>query len=173
VVIDYFDVLRSGVRPYEADAPLRVDADAVLAGAVARQRLQAIPWWREQIAQLDRVIQHLQLALRHAFDAAKPPRMFARVDRLGVGTPEGTYRHAAMYIDVDLTSSVKRGAMVCSSRLRIYRRLASADFSPMVLLLLIGLAGFLLITLFDFLSPVIDKKFSSIFETGGVVDGGE
>jgi hypothetical protein len=42
VVVDDFHVLSSHVGPAEADAPLIVDADAVLPGSVAPQRLQPV-----------------------------------------------------------------------------------------------------------------------------------
>jgi hypothetical protein len=42
VVVDHFDALRpiSSLRPFKTDAPLLVDADAVLPFPVARERLQ-------------------------------------------------------------------------------------------------------------------------------------
>ena len=42
MVVDEFDVASAAGAPGEADAPLVVDADAVLAGAGADQLLQAI-----------------------------------------------------------------------------------------------------------------------------------
>ena len=42
VVVDDLDVERIGGAPDEADAPLVVDADAVLSGPVALERLEAI-----------------------------------------------------------------------------------------------------------------------------------
>ena len=42
VVIHYFDVNRPNVSPYEADAPLIVDADAVLPFPVALERFKMV-----------------------------------------------------------------------------------------------------------------------------------
>src|SRR5258708_8432554 len=49
VVGDEFDVAGSGGAPGEADAPLVVDADAVLAGAAAGQLLQPVAWWHPEV----------------------------------------------------------------------------------------------------------------------------
>ena len=46
VIIDDFDIVSVVVAPYEADPPLRVDPDAVLAGAITAQGLEAIAWER-------------------------------------------------------------------------------------------------------------------------------
>jgi hypothetical protein len=44
VVVDQFDVPGTAGTPREADAPLVVDADAVLPAAAARELLQAVAW---------------------------------------------------------------------------------------------------------------------------------
>jgi hypothetical protein len=49
VVIRDLDVRGSRRRPYEADAVLIIDADAVLPGAIAFQRFQAIAGRNAQI----------------------------------------------------------------------------------------------------------------------------
>jgi hypothetical protein len=42
MVIDNFNVVRIAITPDEAQPPLVIDADAVLSGAVAGQRLQVV-----------------------------------------------------------------------------------------------------------------------------------
>jgi hypothetical protein len=44
VVVDDFDTVGTSCRPDEADAPLSIDADAVLPGAVAFQGVQLVLW---------------------------------------------------------------------------------------------------------------------------------
>lgn len=43
MVIDDLDIVRIGILPSEADPPLIVDADAVLAGTIAFEFLEAVP----------------------------------------------------------------------------------------------------------------------------------
>jgi len=45
VVVDNLDFIGGGITPLKADAPLVVDADAVVSIAVSRQRLQVMRWW--------------------------------------------------------------------------------------------------------------------------------
>lgn len=51
VVVGDLDVGRAGVGPDEADPALVVDADGVLAGAVADQPLQSVAGWHPQAVQ--------------------------------------------------------------------------------------------------------------------------
>ena len=51
MIIDKFDVVRS-ILPAKADSPLVVDANTVLAGAIAGQLFQAIAWRRPQVFQI-------------------------------------------------------------------------------------------------------------------------
>lgn len=88
MVIDDLDVLRPAVVPDEAYAPLVVDADAVLAGAVSPERLQAVAGRGGEIAKFDGIVQHLQLTLRHVLDVPKPSGLLALVKRLGILAPE-------------------------------------------------------------------------------------
>jgi hypothetical protein len=52
VVVDYGDVKRIAVLPAEADSPLIVDANAVLASAISFQLLQPVAWWNTKIFEL-------------------------------------------------------------------------------------------------------------------------
>lgn len=64
VIVDDLDVLGSGGRPFEADAPLPVDTDAVGAGPVALELLQPITWRDSEIVER---VKDQKLAQREAF----------------------------------------------------------------------------------------------------------
>src|SRR5205823_2318311 len=68
VVVDDFDILWSSGGPYEADPPLVVNANAVLARPVGLERFQPVAGWHPQIIQVPRSIKQTQLAKRHILD---------------------------------------------------------------------------------------------------------
>jgi len=74
MVIHDFNIVSIPFPPNKADAPLVVDADAVLPSAIAMQRFEPITRWRGQIAQVCRSIDLCQLSLRDSFDGTKPFR---------------------------------------------------------------------------------------------------
>src|SRR5690625_7730874 len=49
VVVNDLHLLRSGVRPHEADPPLVVDPDAVLSGPVTLERFEPITGWGAEV----------------------------------------------------------------------------------------------------------------------------
>ncbi len=49
VIIYDFDVFRESIGPMKADAPLIIDANAVLTGTTAFERLKVIAGWNPQI----------------------------------------------------------------------------------------------------------------------------
>jgi len=51
VVVHDLDVVGAGGSPSEAEAPLLVDADAVLPGTIAGQLLEAVTWWDPEITE--------------------------------------------------------------------------------------------------------------------------
>jgi len=73
VVVDYFDLLRPGGarRPFETDAPLIVDPDAVEAGAITPQCFQPIAWQLRQIAEAGRGVQDVEPFSGLAFEGAE------------------------------------------------------------------------------------------------------
>ena len=73
MVIDDLDIEHVAILPSEADAPLLVDADAVLAGEVALECLERVRWGNHQIAQIRSAIEVLQLLARAALDAMRKP----------------------------------------------------------------------------------------------------
>jgi hypothetical protein len=57
MIIDNLNVLCTAIRPYKAQAELIVDANAVLAGTVSRQRLKPISRRRAEVIKTNRGIQ--------------------------------------------------------------------------------------------------------------------
>jgi hypothetical protein len=91
VVIDDLDSLRARLRPSNAEAPLIVDADAVLALAIVDERFQPIARWRSQERKRRSRIQLRELA-RGDFRNRSEALRFARlVERLRVGAAEAFY----------------------------------------------------------------------------------
>jgi hypothetical protein len=88
MVIDDFNARRACLSPYEAHAPLVIDANAVLPCPIPAQSFQSVTRRRSQVSQLHRIVQHLQLPLCNVLDVPKPPEAFPRVNCLGVGAPE-------------------------------------------------------------------------------------
>ena len=66
MIIGNFDIERVTILEPETNPPLIVDADAVLSGAIAAQRLKAVRWRQPQIIQSDYRIQ-LREPHRRAF----------------------------------------------------------------------------------------------------------
>jgi hypothetical protein len=61
-MVDDPDVVGITRLPAEADPPLTVDADAVLAGAVTAEPFESVAGWHAQIVDAGRGVQHPQLA---------------------------------------------------------------------------------------------------------------
>lgn len=68
MIIHNFNVVRVFAAPAEANAPLVIDADAVLANAVAFQGFQAVAGRQRQIAQFARAINLRELPQGHALN---------------------------------------------------------------------------------------------------------
>lgn len=90
VVVNNFNVQWAYGRPYEANAPLLVDADAMLAFPVSEERFQAVARGRLEKVQCGRAVQHLQLSCRYvsnvgellAFASLKQFSRLVAVERL-------------------------------------------------------------------------------------------
>src|SRR5262245_13764699 len=93
MVIDDLDVLRATRCPYETHPELVVDADAVLAGAVAFQCFQPIARWHLEVAQVPGPVQHGQLSHCHRLDTHEPPDTPAAEQGRSIGTVERPNRH--------------------------------------------------------------------------------
>ena len=73
MIISDFYVVGSIGLPDKADPPLIVDADAVLAFPVSRERFKAIAWGHPQILNILGGVQHAQLASRNGLNIAGEP----------------------------------------------------------------------------------------------------
>jgi hypothetical protein len=79
VVIDDLDLFGVAVSPNEADTPLIVDPDTVLAGTVSAQRFQAVARKQGQVFQTARGSQLIQ------FPACNPLYVYEPRDTLAAG----------------------------------------------------------------------------------------
>jgi len=68
MIVDYLNIFCPIGRPYEADAKLIVDADAVLPGTIAPERFESISRRDTQILQRVRNFKLPQLPTRHVFE---------------------------------------------------------------------------------------------------------
>jgi hypothetical protein len=94
MVIDQRDIVSTAIAPDEANAPLVVDANAVLAGAIAVQCFEPVARWRTQIQQLHRSIQHVELSQGRALQIRRDfLDLVAMKQRLGLTVGE-TRNHA-------------------------------------------------------------------------------
>ncbi len=73
MVIGDFYVLSIGSGPDETDAPLVVDADAVLAGATATQRFEPVAGRESQEGEFHRSVNELKFAERPLLDVGRKP----------------------------------------------------------------------------------------------------
>jgi hypothetical protein len=71
VVINNFNIAGIAACPDKANAPLVIDANAVLAFSVTLQSLKPVVWRYAQIIQPRGPVKHLQLALGHCPDVGK------------------------------------------------------------------------------------------------------
>jgi len=83
VVIDNLDVARAAVLPFEADTPLIVDPDAVLAPAITPERFKPVRRRDAQVVEYGGGIEHAQLASGGLLDSSsQPARVLAAPDLL-------------------------------------------------------------------------------------------
>jgi hypothetical protein len=73
MVVDDLHVLGAGTGPTKAHAKLIIDADAMLSGTIASERLQPIAGRHSQIVETFCDFQLTQLSSRDGFDACKAP----------------------------------------------------------------------------------------------------
>ena len=97
VVIHNLDVIGVGVAPAEANPPLVVDADAVLALAIPFKLLQPVTRQGGQRAEIGRGIEHSELALGGALDGFETPDGLAVKKPLGFGAAERPDHRGRVY----------------------------------------------------------------------------
>ena len=92
MVIHDFNLLRVATAPDEANPPLIIDADAVLAGTVAFEGFQPVAWRRKQITQCPRPVQVFELAPGGVLNVRRQlAGAFAPKDALRFAAREGGY----------------------------------------------------------------------------------
>jgi len=62
VVVDELDIIRTSFMPGEAESPLGVDPNAVLATSIASQPLKPVARWDAQVFDIGCCVQKLQFA---------------------------------------------------------------------------------------------------------------
>jgi hypothetical protein len=82
VIVQNLDIARSpGIgRPFKTDAPLLIDSDAILAGALSFQRFATIAWKRPEIGEAPSGIQDFETLPRLSFKALKRPDQLAEAN---------------------------------------------------------------------------------------------
>jgi hypothetical protein len=76
------------IAPRKTNAPLLVDADAVLPPSIASQRLKSISWQARERSNIGSGVQHVQFPKGLAFDGPEPADGFPAEETLGVGAAE-------------------------------------------------------------------------------------
>src|SRR5262245_2619914 len=96
MVVDDLHLVGTGVRPDEAYAPLVIDPDGMLAGAVAFQRFEPIRRRNAQIVERDGLIEHGDLPQRPLHEGGRKTFWgFAERDPLGAAVLEGNDHRCA------------------------------------------------------------------------------
>ncbi len=88
MVICNLNIFNTAFRPPEADAPLIVDTNAMLACAVTLEGLKAITGRYPQITQPAGDLELPQLSAGNRFDVHEPPHAYTFCERFGFGTLE-------------------------------------------------------------------------------------
>jgi hypothetical protein len=84
VIIYDFDVFDTAVRPKETDAIFVIDANGMLAFAVALEGFQPIAWWNPQIVEFHGDVELLEFTQGDFLDIGRQVwRLVALVDFLG------------------------------------------------------------------------------------------
>jgi len=88
VIVDDLYVPRAAVGPAKAQPPLVVDADAVLALAVAGKLLKPIAGWRAKVSHIGSTVEHLQFAFGSRANRPPARRATSLEDAFGVAIAE-------------------------------------------------------------------------------------
>src|SRR5665811_1207236 len=91
MIIDDLDAVRRAVAPTEANSPLVVDPDTMLALPVTTQRLKPVSWNCRHVLQLLGVVQHPKLPARLRSNVAELAAPLAFKKLLGLLRAEGSY----------------------------------------------------------------------------------
>src|SRR5262249_14166634 len=93
VVVHNLDFVGVSLAPHKANAPLVIDANAVLSLTVAFQFLQSIPWQGRKCSQVRRSVEYVQLPKRLPLNRLEPAHRLTAEEALGMGTAEGPDHH--------------------------------------------------------------------------------
>jgi hypothetical protein len=88
VVVHNLDIRCSGLCPAEADSPLIIDANAVLAGFISTKRFEAIARGDPKVFKAPGDLQLTELAPSYGLDVHEAPHPMPFGKGLGVGTSE-------------------------------------------------------------------------------------
>lgn len=88
VVIDDFDIGRTGSGPSETDTKLVVNPNAVLSRPFALERLQSVAWRHAQVAELTGNLELPKLAARDGCDTSAPTCAAPAGQCFGIGIPK-------------------------------------------------------------------------------------
>jgi len=94
VLIDYLHVLCALNSPNETDPKLIIDADAVLSGSIARQRLQSVSGRHSKIADRLRPLKLLKLSPCNGLNVSEPLHSLATEQFLRIWAPARHNSHA-------------------------------------------------------------------------------
>jgi hypothetical protein len=90
MIVHNLNVVSVPIMPREADAPLVIDADAVLSCAVATKLLKTIGRWSAQVSEGLGVAEHAKFTIGYLLDVVREfSRALTGEDLLGFLIPEG------------------------------------------------------------------------------------
>ena len=89
MVIDNFNIVSVSVQPTKTDPPLIVDSNAVLALAIALQRLEPVTRRHEQILNGPGMVEIQQFSPRRSLDRPKPRDQLIVKKRLRIARLKG------------------------------------------------------------------------------------
>jgi hypothetical protein len=113
VVVHYFDLVSAVVLPHKTNAPLIVDANAVLSSSITLQGFQVIARWHSQTDQFSCRMQLQQLAPSYALDVVEPGYPLASKQSLGVGTNERMDHEAILFRDTESVKQFRKQGIRC------------------------------------------------------------
>lgn len=99
MIVHHLDVIRVTRAPYEADAPLVVDADAVLLVSIPAEPFETIPGWNSKVVEAASSIDHPEFPQSRALEIRGPsPDRVSIEESLGVSVAK-TPNHEQMITD--------------------------------------------------------------------------
>jgi hypothetical protein len=97
MVIHDLDVIGVTLQPDKTHAPLIINANAVLAFAVALQRFQSVPRQRPKGPDIRRSVQHSKFPQRLPLDGLESAHRFPPEKMLGIRASKGTDHNFKLY----------------------------------------------------------------------------